>query len=113
MVHNGDMPSLRKSSRGSRRGTTIHAAVGQDHFIAPNHSPETMGELSAGNVGSRTGEAIMFSFFLVPGNTTKFRQGPEVPKVRTDACSLFRPELVQVLFAGKSPPIRDLKDTGC
>src|SRR6266446_8196680 len=55
---------VRLNLAAQRRDATIHATVGHDHFIAPNHSPETMGELSAVNEGSRTGDAIMFSFYF-------------------------------------------------
>jgi LacI family transcriptional regulator len=56
MVHNGDMPSLRKPSRGSRRGITIH-----DVARKAGVSPMTVSRVVNGerNVRETTREAVL------------------------------------------------------
>ena len=56
MVHNGDMPSLRKTGRGTRRGTTIH-----DVARKAGVSPMTVSRVVNGerNVRETTREAVL------------------------------------------------------
>jgi len=56
MVHNGDMPSLRKTGRGGRRGTTIH-----DVARKAGVSPMTVSRVVNGerNVKETTREAVL------------------------------------------------------